>query len=134
MKRLTREQPETVVQQWKRAAPALARAREEELVAWQYDAETVDALLAIGARLPRREEPSGSLEMQRWFIKIAQRQGLLPVVREDAAAYAPVRSDEARPACARASAGRRLAYYKNAALSRQAENSPFSAPSSVPAS
>jgi len=89
MKRLTPAQQKAVVQQWKRAAPALARARDEELAAWQYDPAIVDALLDIGAKAPRREEePNGLVEMQRWFIKFARRQGLLPAaVREEPAAY-----------------------------------------------
>ena len=83
MKRLTQEQQKSVVQQWQRAAPALARAREEELAAWQYDATTVDALLDIGAKAPRKEkEPNGLVEMQKWFMIIARKQGLLPAVRK----------------------------------------------------
>lgn len=89
MKRLTREQQKAVVAQWKRAAPALARARKEELAAWQYDAATVAALLDIGAKSPRKEEePNGLVEMQRWFMKLARKQGLLPAaVREERSAY-----------------------------------------------
>ena len=89
MKRLTREQQKAVVQQWKRAAPALARAREEELAAWRYDSSIVDALLDIGAKAPRKEEePNGLVEMQKWFMKFARKQGLLPAaVREASAAY-----------------------------------------------
>ena len=89
MKRLTREQQKAVVQQWKRAAPALARARREELAAWQYDAATVDALLDIGARSPRKEGGyNGLVEMQKWFMRLARRQrGLPAVVREPSAAY-----------------------------------------------
>lgn len=76
MKRLTREQQKAVVEQWKRAAPALARARDEELKEWEYDPTTVDALLEIGAKSPREEdEPNGLVEMQRWFIKFARKQG-----------------------------------------------------------
>ncbi|MBI3986395.1 MAG: DNA-processing protein DprA [Lentisphaerae bacterium] len=89
MKRLTWKQQKAVVQQWKRAAPALARAREEELAAWQYDAATVDALLDIGAKAPRKEEePNGLVEMQRLFMKAARKQGLIPyAVREGPAPY-----------------------------------------------
>lgn len=90
MKRLTREQQRAVVLQWKRAAPALARARAEELAHWKYDARIVDALLDIGAKAPRKEEePNGLVEMQKWFMKLARKQGLLPVVREVPAVYAP---------------------------------------------
>jgi len=89
MKRLSREQQKAVVQQWKRAAPALAQARDDELRQWRYDPATVDALLEIGAKAPRREEePNGLVEMQRGFMKLARKQGLLPsVVREAPAAY-----------------------------------------------
>jgi predicted Rossmann fold nucleotide-binding protein DprA/Smf involved in DNA uptake len=89
MKRLTREQQKTIVQQWKRAAPALARARREELAHWKYDARIVDALLDIGAKAPRKEEePNGLVEMQRRFMEIARKQGLLPAVREAPTVYA----------------------------------------------
>ena len=98
MKRLTQDQQRAVVQQWKRAAPALARAREEELVAWQYDWTTVDALLDIGAKSPpREEEPNGLVEMQRQFMKIARKQGLLPAVREDPEPYRADRKRKAAP-------------------------------------
>ncbi len=90
MKHLTRAQEKRVVAQWKRAAPALARVRREELASWQYDPATVDALLDIGANAAcRHPGTSGLVEMQRWFIKAARRQGLLPAaVRERAAPYA----------------------------------------------
>lgn len=82
MKRLTFEQQKTVVQQWKRAAPELARVRREELAAWQYDPSTVNALLDIGAKAPcKEEEPNGLVEMQKWFMKLARKQGLLPNVK-----------------------------------------------------
>ena len=55
----------------------------------------------------------GLVEMQRWFMKIARKQGLLPAVREDAAAYA---SDSRRGVSPRPDEARRLVYYKNAAL------------------
>ncbi len=112
MKRLTREQQKSVIQQWKRAAPALARVRREELAAWKYDATVVDALLDIGAKAPlKEEEPSGLVEMQKWFMKLARKQGLLPAVREASAGYGsersvPARSDEAR----------RLVHYNSASL------------------
>ncbi len=104
MKRLTREQQKAVVEQWKRSAPALAKARDDELRQWQYDSKTVDALLEIGAQSPRGEdEPNGLVEMQRWFMKFARQQGLLPtVIREPPGAYSgdirravPARSGDA---------------------------------------
>jgi hypothetical protein len=97
MKRPTREQQKAVAQQWKQAAPALAIAREEELAAWRYDPVTVNALLDIGAKTPRKEdEPNGLVEMQRLFMKAARKQGLLPAVHEDAAVYASTPSEGAR--------------------------------------
>ena len=84
MKRLTREQQKSVVEQWKRAAPALARVRDAELKQWCYDSTTVDALLEIGAKSPRKEkEPNGLVEMQRLFMKAARKQGLLPAVARE---------------------------------------------------
>lgn len=102
MKRLTREQQKLVVDQWKKAAPALAQARDAELREWRYDSKTVDALLEIGANSPRKDdEPNGLVEMQRLFMKAARKQGLLPtVVRETQDGYdsrraVPARLDEA---------------------------------------
>ena len=77
--------------QWRRAAPELDRVRREELAHWKYDWRIVDALLDIGAKTPRREEkPNGLVEMQKWFIKLARRQGLVPLVREGSAACAAI--------------------------------------------
>lgn len=88
MKHPTRQQQKAIVEQWKRAAPALQQARDQELQRAPYDWTTVDALLDIGANTPfEEEEPNGLVEMQRWFMKLARKQGLLPgaAVREDAA-------------------------------------------------
>ena len=84
MAKMTPAQWKQYAAQWKRAAPELDRVRREELAAWRYDASTVDALLEIGAKAPFKErEPNGLVEMQRWFIKFARKQGLLPAaVRE----------------------------------------------------
>jgi len=70
--------------QWKQAGPELDRVRREELKNWKYDWRIVDALLEIGAKSPHKEdEPNGLVEMQRWFMKAARKQGRLPyVVRE----------------------------------------------------
>ena len=98
MKRLTSEQQKAVVKQWLRAAPALARAREEELANWKYDAAIVDALLDIGAKSPGKEEElNGLVEMQKWFMKFARMQGLLPAVREDTAGYGSGKSGAGVP-------------------------------------
>jgi hypothetical protein len=90
LKRPTRQEQKAIVEQWKQAAPALQQARDEELQRKPYDWTTVDALLDIGANAPfEEEEPNGLVEMQRWFLKLALKQGLLPAsaVRDDPAPY-----------------------------------------------
>ncbi len=71
MNRPTRTQQKAIVDQWKRAAPALADARRKELALWQYDWTTVDALLEIGDRFGRSRSTSGLVDMQRLFMKAA---------------------------------------------------------------
>lgn len=76
----SREQQRAVVRQWRAAAGRLAATRNRELSAWVYDAATVNALLDIGARSTRHpDEPNGLVEMQRRFLAIARRRGLLPL-------------------------------------------------------
>jgi hypothetical protein len=88
MKRPTKEQQKALVAQWKRAAPALARARDEELRNWKYDWRAVDALLEMGVRFGRAKPASGLVEMQRLFMKAARQQGLLPAAaHEEPAVY-----------------------------------------------
>ncbi|MBP7828822.1 MAG: hypothetical protein KA248_02775 [Kiritimatiellae bacterium] len=89
MKRPRQADQKTIVEQWKRAAPALQRARDEELRNTPYDWTTVDALLDIGAKAPRNNAASnGLVEMQRIFMKGARRMGKLPSsVLEAQAAY-----------------------------------------------
>lgn len=90
MKPLTKEQMRQVVQQWKAAGPELERIRREELRNWKYDWRVVDALLDMGARLKVSRPTSGLVEMQYWFRKLAEKQGLLPaqsVVKETTARY-----------------------------------------------
>ena len=87
-KKMTPAQWRQYAAQWQCAAPELERIRREELTNWKYDAAIVDALLDIGAKSPRKEEePNGLVEMQKWFMKFARMQGLLPAVREDTAGY-----------------------------------------------
>lgn len=71
MSRPTRQMQKAVVEQWKRAAPALAETRRAELAAWQYDWTTVDALLEIGARDSSSRPTSGLIAMQSLFRKAA---------------------------------------------------------------
>ena len=88
MAKMTPSQWRQYASQWQRAGKALDGVRLEERAAWQYDASTVNALLDIGAKAPRKEEePNGLVEMQKWFMKLARKQGLLPAVREESAGY-----------------------------------------------
>ncbi|MDA0323616.1 MAG: hypothetical protein O2923_13005 [Verrucomicrobia bacterium] len=73
MNRPTKAQQKAVVEQWRRAAPALAEARRKELARWQYDWTTVDALLEMGDRCGETRPTSGLIEMQRLFMKAALR-------------------------------------------------------------
>jgi hypothetical protein len=76
---LTRQQMQKVVEQWKQAGPELERVRKEELRRWQYDYKTVDALLNMGDHFGKSRPTSGLVEMQKWFMKLAERQGLRPI-------------------------------------------------------
>ena len=74
---------------WDRAGPELERIRREELRGLEYRWEDVDALLDMGASYdgpPRM--PDGLIEMQKGFMQVARKLGLLPaVVREPGEAY-----------------------------------------------
>ncbi|MCX6996155.1 MAG: hypothetical protein NTV49_03505 [Kiritimatiellaeota bacterium] len=97
MKRPTKDQQRIIVEQWKRATPALQKTRDDELRAAPYDWKKVDALLDIGAQTPaKKEESNGLVEMQRWFMKLARKQGLLPAVREASATYGVAGAPPAR--------------------------------------
>ena len=83
-----REQDRAIVEQWRRAGPALERVHAEELRRYRYRPADADAVLDIGHRFagPPRQT-SGLVEMQRLFMKGA-RLGILPaVVRETPAPY-----------------------------------------------
>ena len=88
------------VARWRKVGPALERVRRKELAAPGYgsDWRLLDGLLAAGCRRrgPEPEIANGSVEMQRWFMRAARRQGLLPrELREPDTPYtagsAPVR-------------------------------------------
>lgn len=68
------------VEGWKRAGPELERIRREELRVLDTRKEVagMDALVDIALRHGRPRETSGLVEMQRWFMEFARRQGLLP--------------------------------------------------------
>lgn len=90
MKIPTQEEQRAIVRQWKEGSAALRHARDEELRTTPYDWTVVDALLDIGAKnatIDRRT--SGLVEMQRLFMELACRRGLIPTatVREAAAKY-----------------------------------------------
>jgi len=86
---MTPEQWRQFAATWERAGKALEDIERRELKNWKYDARVVDALLERGANAPYvEEEPNGLVEMQRLFMKMARRQGLLPdIAREEEAPY-----------------------------------------------
>ena len=78
------------VETWRRAGPELDAIRRRELARFDFAAnwKAVDDLLAAGLRNARPRTECGMVEMQRWFLKLAQQQGLVPAtVREAPAAY-----------------------------------------------
>lgn len=90
MKKISKkEQLRLYAEQWKQTGPELDRIHCEELRAYEYNPRDADALLQLGDSFngpPRLT--SGMDEMQRWFMKLAQKQGLLPLVaKEDEAPY-----------------------------------------------
>ena len=89
MAKMTPSQWRQFASQWRRAGKALDRVRREELAHGKYDWRIVDALLDIGAKSTlKEEEPNGLVEMQKWFMKFARKQGLLPkAVREETVSY-----------------------------------------------
>lgn len=86
---MTPEQWRQYADQWKKTGAELERIRRAELANREYDLSTIESLLDLGARAPRREEhPNGLVEMQKVFMAYARRQGLLPdVVREEGTKY-----------------------------------------------
>lgn len=86
---MTKEQWRLLVEQWERAAPELERIHCEELRAYKYNPRDADAVLKMGDYYhgtPRLT--SGLVEMQYWFRKLAEKQGLIPTTaREDEAPY-----------------------------------------------
>ncbi len=80
MNEAEREQYRRFVENWRRAGPELERIRREELRAkdTRKDVAGMDALADLGLRFGKLRETSGLVEMQRWFLEFARRQGLLP--------------------------------------------------------
>ena len=79
MSELSKEQQRQLVRTWQSAGEELEKMRREQLRNLAYRWQDVDALLELGDlyRGPPREM-SGLVEMQRWFMEFARRQGLLP--------------------------------------------------------
>lgn len=78
MSALSKVQQRQLVRTWQRAGEELEHLRREKLRNLVYRWQDVDALLELGDlhRGPPRET-SGLVEMQRWFMELARRQGLL---------------------------------------------------------
>lgn len=74
------------MEQWKRAAPALEEVRRKELRSRGYDFRSADMLLEMGDLHGRSRPTSGLVEMQKWFLQLAQKQGLVPTVAREAPA------------------------------------------------
>ncbi|MEI6634059.1 MAG: hypothetical protein WCP22_09615 [Chlamydiota bacterium] len=90
MKKAEKEQMREYVERWKKAGPELEAIRRKELAEFDHAAnwESIDALLDIGDRFGRSRKTSGLIEMQRWFMKLAEQQGLRPKpIREKKARY-----------------------------------------------
>ena len=88
MKRATKAQIRQYVEQWKRAGPELERFHREELRRYVHDPDMVDSLLQIGDQFGQSRPTSGRVEMQKWFMKLARQQGLLPkMAREEPEEY-----------------------------------------------
>lgn len=79
MSELSKEQQRQLVRTWQQAGAELEIMRREHLRDLIYRWEDVDALLELGDlyKGPPRET-SGLVEMQRWFMEFARRQGLVP--------------------------------------------------------
>lgn len=80
MNEAEREQYRRFVENWRRAGPELERIRRDELRAkdTRKDVAGMDALADVGLRFGKPRETSGLVEMQRWFMEFARRQGLVP--------------------------------------------------------
>lgn len=87
-----KEQYRRFVETWKRTGPELERIRREELRALDTRKEVagMDALVDIALRHGRPRESSGLVEMQKWFVELARRQGVVgPAVAETKGTYKP---------------------------------------------
>lgn len=88
MKRSGEKLMRKYVERWRRAGPELEVVRRRELNEFDHAANwrLIDGLLAAGLRFARPHSTSGLVEMQKWFMELAKRQGVLPTkVREESA-------------------------------------------------
>lgn len=79
MKQLSKEQQRFLVRLWETTGPELERIRREALRELPYSWQDVDALLEMGDSYdspPRLT--SGLVEMQRRFMELARKRGLVP--------------------------------------------------------
>lgn len=90
MNEAEKDQYRRYVESWERAGLELERIRREELRALDTRKEVagMDALADIALRFGAPRETSGLVEMQKWFMELARRQGLLsPAVGEPPGEY-----------------------------------------------
>jgi hypothetical protein len=87
MSQVNREGLRSYVEKWRRAGPDLERIHRDELRKHCYDPVDADALLELGDSFKESRPTSGLVEMQKWFMKLAERQGLkAPKARRKGAA------------------------------------------------
>ena len=77
MSRMAKAHWKQYIEQWKRAGPELERIRRQELRGLKYEFPIIDALLEIGDRFGQSRPTSGLVEMQKWFMILAEQQGLV---------------------------------------------------------
>jgi hypothetical protein len=84
------------VEPWRRAGPEMEAIRRRELARFDFAAnwKAIDDLLAAGLQQARPRTESGMVEMQRWFLKLAQQYGLVPTTVREAAT--PYRADSGK--------------------------------------
>lgn len=80
---------------WQRAGPELDAIRRKELADFDHTSNwrLIDSLLDAGMKFARPRPTSGLVEMQKWFMKLAERQGLRPISAAQRARSA------SKPAC-----------------------------------
>jgi hypothetical protein len=78
MTEMSKSQWKQFVAQWRAAGPELERIHRDEMRSRAFDAQAVDDVLRIGETFGRSRETSGLVELQRWLLKLAQFQGVLP--------------------------------------------------------